>query len=86
VTIIFESSPLFGQKGLILKEILGRHSDLNLELSSGERIRIDATWTDYFGEPSQSPKTLTHRVDFSQAEPIIRFLEYLKTKLTEDLG
>jgi hypothetical protein len=86
VTIIFESSPLFGQKGLILKETLGRHSDLNLELCSGKRIRIDATWTDYFGEPSQNPKTLTHRVDFSQAQPIIRFLEYLKTKLTEDLG
>jgi hypothetical protein len=86
VTIIFESSPLFGQKGLILKETLGRHSDLNLELSSGKRIRIDATWTDYFGEPSQNPKNLTHRLDFSQAQPIIRFLEYLKNKLTEDLG
>ena len=86
VTIVFESSPFFGQKGLILKEILGRHSDLNLELSSGKRIRIDATWTDYFGESSQNPKTLTHRLDFSQAQPIIRFLQYLKTKLTEDLG
>ena len=86
VTIIFGSSPLFGQKGLILKEILGRHSDLNLELSSGKRIRIDATWTDYFGEPSLNPKTLTHRVDFSQAQPIIQFLEYLENKLTEDLG
>jgi len=83
---LFESSPLFGQKGLILKETLGRHSDLNLELSSGKRIRIDATWTDYFREPSQNPKTLTHRVDFSQAQPIIRFLEYLRNKLTEDLG
>lgn len=86
VTIIFESSPLFGQKGLILKEILGRHSDLNLELSSGKRIRIDATWTDYFEEALQNPKTLTHRFDFSQAQPIIRFLEYLRNKLTEDLG
>lgn len=86
VTIIFESSPLFGQKGLIVKETLGRHSDLNLELSCGKRIRIDATWTDYFGEPSQNPKTLTHRVDLSQAQPIIQFLEYLKNKLTEDLG
>ena len=80
VTIIFEGSPLFGQKGLILKETLGRHSDLNLELSSGKRIRIDATWTDYFGEPSQNPKTLTHRVDFSQAQPIIRFIESLREK------
>jgi hypothetical protein len=33
-----------------------------------------------------NPKTFTHRVDFSHAQPIIRFLEYLKNKLTEDLG
>ncbi len=86
VTIIFESSPLFGQKGLILKETSGRHSDLTLELFSGKRIRIDATWTDYFGEPSQNSRILAHRLDFSQAQPIIRFLEYLKNKLPEDLG
>jgi hypothetical protein len=86
VKVIFEDSPLFGQEGLIFKETLGRHSDLNLELSSGERVRIDATWTDYFGESSQNPKTLTHRVDFSQAQLIIRLLEKLRNKLTDDPG
>jgi len=70
----------------LVKVTLGRHSDLDLELANGKQIRIDASWTDYFGEASQNPKTLTHRVDFSQAQPIIRFLEYLENKLTEDLG
>ena len=81
VTITFGDSPFYQQKGRILKETFGRHSDLHLELSSGKRIRIDATWTDYFGaELSKNPKPVTHRVDLAQAEPIIRFLEYLRDK------
>gem|GEM_PF-5125604 len=86
VTITFRDSPFFGQEGRLVKVTLGRHSDLYLELANGKQIRIDASWTDYFGEASQNPKTFTHYVDFSQAQPIIRFLEYLKNKLTEDLG
>jgi hypothetical protein len=85
-TITFKDSPFCGQKGRILKEILGRHPELHLQMPGGEKIRVDLLWTDYLGEPSQNPKTLTHYVDFSQAQPIIRFLEYLKNKLTEDLA
>jgi len=81
VTITFGDSPFYEQTGRILKETLGRHSDLHLELSSGKRIRIDATWTDYFGEElSKKPKPTIHCVDLAQAEPIIRFLEYLRDK------
>jgi hypothetical protein len=85
-TITFKDSPFRGQKGRILKEIVGRHPELHLEMPGGEKIRVDLLWTDYFGEPSQSPETLIQRIDFSQAQPIIRFLEYLRTKLTEDLA
>jgi len=86
VTITFRDSPFFGHEGHLVKVTLGRHSDLYLELANGKQIRIDACWTNYFGEPSQNPRALTNHVDFSQAQPIIRFLEYLKNKLTEDLG
>jgi len=85
-TITFKDSPFFGQTGRITKTIVGRHPELHLEMPGGEKIRVDLLWTDYFGEPSQNPETLTHRIDFSQAPPIIRFLEYLKNKLTEDLA
>jgi hypothetical protein len=85
-TITFKDSPFCGQKGRILNEIAGRHPELHLEMPGGEKIRVDLLWTDYFGKPSQNPETLTHRIDFSQAQPIIRLLEYLKSKLSEDLA
>ncbi len=85
VTIIFKESPFFGQQGLILKEKLGRHSDLSLELSSDNRIRIDAAWTDYFGaEPSENPKTVSHCVDLALAQPIIQFIEDLRAKQKQE--
>lgn len=85
VTIVFRDSPFLGQKGLILKETLGRHSDLRLELSSGQQIRIDAAWTDYVNvEPSDNATVATRCIDFTQAEPIIQFLEYLKSKQKPD--
>jgi hypothetical protein len=80
-TIVFRESPFFGEKGLILKETLEGHSDRHLELSSGKRIRIDAAWTDYFRiEFSQNPKPTSQCIDFAQAQPIIRFIEYLRDK------
>ncbi len=85
VTIAFRDSPFFGQEGRILKETLGRHSDLNLELSSGKRIKIDAAWTDYFRvESSQNPKSIAYCIDFAQAQPIIELIEYLRGK--QDIG
>src|ERR1041385_5470099 len=51
-TITFKDSPFRGQKGRILKEIVGRHPELHLEMPGGEKIRVDLLWTDYFGEPS----------------------------------
>jgi hypothetical protein len=81
VTIVFRESPFFGEIGLILKETLGGHSDLRLELSSGKRIRIDAAWTDYFRiEFPQNPKPTSQCIDFAQAQSIIRFIEYLREK------
>lgn len=85
-TITFSSSPFYGQEGRIVKKIAGRHPEFQLEMPGGEKIRVDLLWTDYFGKPSQNPETLTHRIDFSQAQPIIRLLEYLKSKLSEDLA
>jgi hypothetical protein len=80
-TITFKHSPFFGQKGRILKEIVGRHSELHLEMPGGEKIRVDLLWTDY---RKIGPARRAHRIDLAQADKIIQFLEYLCSKLTED--
>ena len=80
-TITFVDSPFCGQKGRILKEIAGRHPELHLEMPSGERIKVDLLWTDY---REIEPTKITHHIDFSQAEKIIQFLEYLSRKCTKE--
>ncbi len=80
-TITFKDSPFFGQKGRILKEIVGRHPELHLEMPGGEKIRVDLLWTDY---RKIGPARSAHRIDLAQADRIIQFLEYLSSKLTED--
>jgi hypothetical protein len=84
-TITFKDSPLCGQKARILKEIQGRHPELQLELLNGDKIRIDALWTDY--QRLQLPRGSSldqDRIDLAQAEAIIRFIEYLVGKSTTD--
>ena len=84
-TIIFKDSPLCGQKGRILKEIQGRHPELHLEMPDGEKIKIDALWTDY--QKLQLRRTATdehYRIDLDQAEAIVRFIEYLAGKSKAD--
>lgn len=81
VTITFKDSPFCGQKGRILKEIVGRHPKLHLEMPGSEKIRVDLLWTDY---RKIEPARRAHRIDLAQADRIIQFLEYLSSKLTED--
>ena len=80
-TITFKDSPFFGQKGRILKEIVGPHPELHLEMPGGEKIRVDLLWTDY---RKIGPARRAHRIDLAQADKIIQFLEYLSSKLTDD--
>jgi hypothetical protein len=80
-TITFKDSPFFRQKGRILKEIVGRHPELHLEMPGGEKIRVDLLWTDY---RKIEPNRRAHRIDLAQADKIIQFIEYLSNKLTED--
>jgi hypothetical protein len=52
---------------------------------NGDKIKIDALWTDYLR--LQLPRGSSHdehRIDLAQAEPIIRFIEYLLGKSTTD--
>lgn len=78
-TITFSSSPFYGQKGRIVKKIAGRHPELQLEMSGGERVTVDVLWTDY---PLARSNRSAHHIDLTQADAIIQFLEYLNTKLS----
>ena len=82
VTITFPDSPFFGQESRILKMTLGRHVDLYLELPSGKRISIDASWTNYYDAARRH--RITHRIDLLQIQPIVELLEHLKDKLNQD--
>jgi len=82
-TITFNKSPFYGQKGRIVKQIAGPHSELQLEMPSGEKIRVDVLWTDY---PITRPSRSSHHIDLEQANAIIQLLEYLKGKLPENVA
>jgi hypothetical protein len=76
-TITFESSPFYGQKGRVLKQIAGPHPELQLEMRGGEKIRVDLSWTDHRNIESMRS---CHFIDLAQATKIIEFLEYLQNK------
>lgn len=78
VIITFRNSPFFGQESRILKVTLGRHVDLYLELPSGKRISMDASWTNY--DDAGRPHSAIHRIDLLQIQPIVELLEYLNDK------
>ena len=77
VTITFKASPFYGQKGRVLKQIAGRHPELQLEMRGGEKIRVDQSWTDHRKTDSMRS---SHFIDWAQACRIIEFLEYLRNK------
>jgi len=76
-TVTFNKSPFYGQQARILKQIAGRHPELQLEMPGGEKIRVDLMWTDY--RKIESMRS-THCIDLEQASRIIQFLEYLGSK------
>jgi len=76
-TITFKRSPFYGQKGRVLRQISGLHSELQLEMRGGEKIRVDLTWTDH---RNIELTTSCHFIDLAQATKIIEFLEYLQNK------
>jgi hypothetical protein len=54
-------------------------------MPDGEKIKIDAVWTDY--QKLQLPRTVSdehYRIDLDQAEAIVRFIEYLAGKSKAD--
>jgi hypothetical protein len=81
VTIVFPQSPFCGQSARVLKESLGVHSDLHLELSDGRRIKIDMIWTDYAKiVDSDRQRPATHSIDLTRAVLVLYLIKYLKNK------
>lgn len=85
VTIVFPQSPFCGQSARVLKESLGVHSDLHLELSDGRRIKIDMKWTDCAKIADSDCQPLaSHSIDLTRAGRVIDFIKYLKNKQSKD--
>ena len=84
VNVTYPHSPLYGKKIYVVRVKHGVHTDLFAELPDGERVKIDARWTDYL-ELSDKTPPVSHYLDVPSVQQIAKVVNDLKSREAEPL-